>query len=325
MNSKAGTLLLGLFAAGLACAGGNAIAQAWPSKAITIVVPFPAGGTTDLITRPIAQKLSEALKQPVIVDNRGGAGGTLGASLVARAAPDGYTLLVGAVHHTIATTLYKKMPYSFEKDFAPITVLAFVPNIVVVNPSVQAKNVQELIALTKTKPGGVTYGSAGSGTSHHMAAELFKTMAKVDMQHVPYKGGGPMMNDLMGGQIDVAFETAASATPAIKAGKIRPLAITTAKRSPVLPDLPTVAESGLPGYEVLTWYGLLAPAGTPKEIVVRLNAEVSRILQMPDIKRRIADISSETGGISSEQFADLIKKETVKWAKVVKDSGATVD
>ena len=276
-----------------------------------------------MITRPIAQKLSEALKQPVIVDNRGGAGGTLGAGLVARAAPDGYTLLVGAVHHTIATTLYKKMTYSFEKDFAPITVLAFVPNIVVVHPSVQAKNIQELIALTK--PGGVTYGSAGSGTSHHMAAELFKTMAKVDMQHVPYKGGGPMMNDLMGGQIDVAFETAASATPAIKAGKIRPLAITTAKRSPVLPDLPTVAESGLPGYEVLTWYGLLAPAGTPKEIVARLNAEVSKILQMPDIKQRIADISSETGGISSEQFADLIKKETVKWAKVVKDSGATVD
>jgi tripartite-type tricarboxylate transporter receptor subunit TctC len=325
MKTKPGTIVLGLLAAILACTGDKAIAQAWPSKPVTIVVPFPAGGTTDLITRPIAQKLSEALKQPVIVDNRGGAGGTLGAGLVARAAPDGYTLLVGAVHHTIATSLYKKLPYSFEKDFAPITVLAFVPNIVVVHPSVQAKNIQELIALTKTKPGGVTYGSAGSGTSHHMAAELFKTMAKVDMQHVPYKGGGPMMNDLMGGQIDVAFETAASATPPIKGGKIRPLAITTAKRSPVLPDLPTVAESGLPGYEVLTWYGLLAPAATPKEVVARLNTEVSKILQMPDIKQRIADISSETGGIPSEQFADLIKKETVKWGKVVKDSGATVD
>jgi len=171
----------------------------------------------------------------------------------------------------------------------------------------------------------VTYGSAGSGTSHHMAAELFKSMAKVDMQHVPYKGGGPMMQDLMAGQIDVAFETAASATPQIKSGKIKALAITTAKRSPAMPDLPTVAESGLPGYEVLTWYGLLAPAATPKEIVARLQTEVAKILQMPDIRQRIADISSEPGGIASEQFADLIKKETVKWAKVVKDSGATID
>src|SRR5258706_1794227 len=283
-------------AAAFACASATAIADTWPGKTITIIVPFPAGGTTDLITRPITQKLSQALKQPVIVDNRGGAGGTLGAGLAARAAPDGYTLLVGAVHHTIATSLYRKVPYSFERDLAPITVLAFVPNIVVTHPSVQAKNIQELIALTRTKPGGVTYGSAGSGTSHHMAAELFKSMAKVDMQHVPYKGGGPMMQDLMGGQIDVAFETAASATPPIKAGKIRPLAITTAKRSSVMPDLPTVAESGLPGYEVLTWYGLLAPAGTPKEIVARLYAEVSKILQTPDIKQRFADISSEPGG-----------------------------
>ena len=325
MNKSLRTTAVACVAAVFTCASGVTVAQAWPSKAITIIVPFPAGGTTDLITRPIAQKLSESLKQPVIVDNRGGAGGTLGATLAARAAPDGYTLLVGAVHHTIATTLYKKLPYSFEKDFAPITVLAFVPNIVVVNPSVKAKNIQELVALTKTKPGGVTYGSAGSGTSHHMAAELFKTMAKVDMQHVPYKGGGPMMQDLMGGQIDVAFETAASATPPIKTGKIRALAITTTKRSPAMPDLPTVAESGLPGYEVLTWYGLLAPAATPKEIVARLQSEVAKILQMPDIKQRIADISSDPGGIPSDQFADLIKKETVKWAKVVKESGATVD
>ena len=325
MNMSLRTTAVACVAAVFTCASGATVAQAWPSKTITIIVPFPAGGTTDLITRPIAQKLSESLKQPVIVDNRGGAGGTLGATLAARAAPDGYTLLVGAVHHTIATSLYKKLPYSFEKDFAPITVLAFVPNIVVVNPSVKAKNIQELIALTKTKPGGVTYGSAGSGTSHHMAAELFKSMANVDMQHVPYKGGGPMMQDLMGGQIDAAFETAASATPPIKTGKIRALAITTTKRSPALPDLPTVGESGLPGYEVLTWYGLLAPAATPKEIVARLQSEIAKILQMPDIKQRIVDISSDPGGIPSDQFADLIKKETVKWAKVVKESGATVD
>lgn len=303
----------------------GALADTWPSKPITIVVPFPAGGTTDLITRPVAQKLSEALKQPVIVDNRGGAGGTLGAGNVARAAPDGYTLLVGAVHHTIATTLYKKLPYDFEKDLVPITVMAWVPNILIVHPSVPAKNVQELIALAKAKPGSVTYGSAGSGTSHHMAAELFKSMAKVDLQHIPYKGGGPMMNDLIGGQVNLAFETAASATPQIKAGKVKPLAITTAKRSPALPEVPTIAESGLAGYEVLTWYGLLAPAGTPKEIISRLHTEVSKILQTPDIKERLAGISSDPGGNTPEEFAKVIRQETVKWAKVVKDSGATVD
>jgi tripartite-type tricarboxylate transporter receptor subunit TctC len=302
-----------------------ALADTWPSKPITVVVPFPAGGTTDLITRPVAQKLSEALKQPVIVDNRGGAGGTLGAGNVARAAPDGYTLLVGAVHHTIATTLYKKLPYDFEKDLTPITVMAWVPNFLIVHPSVPAKNVQELIALAKAKPGSITYGSAGSGTSHHMAAELFKSMAQVDLQHIPYKGGGPMMNDLIGGQVNVAFETAASATPQIKAGKVKPLAITTAKRSPALPEVPTVAESGLSGYEVLTWYGLLAPAGTPKEIISRLHSEVAKILQTPDIKERLAGISSEPGGNTPEEFAKVIRQETVKWAKVVKDSGATVD
>lgn len=303
----------------------GALADTWPSKPITIVVPFPAGGTTDLITRPVAQKLSEALKQPVIVDNRGGAGGTLGAGNVARAAPDGYTLLVGAVHHTIATTLYKKLPYDFEKDLVPITVMAWVPNFLIVHPSVPAKNVQELIALAKAKPGAISYGSAGSGTSHHMAAELFKSMAKVDLQHIPYKGGGPMMNDLIGGQVNLAFETAASATPQIKAAKVKPLAITTAKRSPALPEVPTVAESGLPGYEVLTWYGLLAPAKTPKEIISRLHTEVSKILQTPDIKERLAGISSEPGGNTPEEFAKVIRQETVKWAKVVKDSGATVD
>lgn len=302
-----------------------ALAETWPSKPITVVVPFPAGGTTDLITRPIAQKLSEALKQPVLVENRGGAGGTLGAGNVARAEPDGYTLLVGAVHHTIATSLYKKLPYDFEKDLTPITVLAWVPNFLIVHPSVPAKNVQELIALAKAKPGNITYGSAGSGTSHHMAAELFKSMAQVDLQHVPYKGGGPMMNDLVGGQVNVAFETAASATPQIKAGRVRPLAITTAKRSPALPEVPTIAESGLRGYEVLTWYGLLAPAGTPKEIVSRLHSEVVKILQSPDIKERLAGISSDPGGNTPEEFAKVIRQETVKWTKVVKDSGATVD
>jgi tripartite-type tricarboxylate transporter receptor subunit TctC len=324
MNVSMRSVLLALSACAVVSVSGAALAQAWPNKPITIIVPFPAGGTTDLITRPIAQKLSEVLKQPVVVENRGGAGGTLGAGAVARAAPDGYTFLVGAIHHTIATSLYKKLPYDFEKDLMPITVLAFVPNIVVVHPSVPVKTIPELIALAKSKPGGVTYGSAGSGTSHHMAAEMFKSMANVDMQHVPYKGGAPMMQDLVGGQINVAFETAASATPQIKAGKVNPIAITTDKRSTAMPQLPTVAES-LPGYEIVTWYGLLAPAGTPKEIVTRMQTEVAKILQTQDMKERIAAISSEPGGITPEQFAKLIRADTVKMAKAVKDSGATVE
>jgi tripartite-type tricarboxylate transporter receptor subunit TctC len=306
-------------------ASSSVFAQAWPNKGITLIVPFPAGGTTDLISRPLAQKLSEVLKQPVVVENRGGAGGTVGAGAAARSAPDGHTFLIGAVHHTIATTLYKNLPYNFEKDFAPVTVMAYVPNIVVAHSSVAAKNMQELTALAKAKPGSITYGSAGNGTSHHMAAELFKSMAKVDMQHIPYKGGGPMMNDLIGGQINIAFETAASATPQIKGGKVKALAITTAKRSPSMPDLPTVAESGLPGYDVVTWYGMLAPAATPKEIVSRMNAEVLKILQTPEFKQRLADISSEPGDTTPEQFAELIKSDTAKWAKVVKESGATID
>jgi tripartite-type tricarboxylate transporter receptor subunit TctC len=324
MNVSMRSVLLALSACAVVSVSGAALAQAWPNKPITIIVPFPAGGTTDLITRPIAQKLSEVLKQPVVVENRGGAGGTLGAGAVARAAPDGYTFLVGAIHHTIATSLYKKLPYDFEKDLMPITVLAFVPNIVVVHPSVPVKTIPELIALAKSKPGGVTYGSAGSGTSHHMAAEMFKSMANVDMQHVPYKGGAPMMQDLVGGQINVAFETAASATPQIKAGKVNAIAITTDKRSAAMPQLPTVAES-LPGYEIVTWYGLLAPAGTPKEIVTRMQTEVAKILQTQDMKERIAAISSEPGGITPEEFAKLIRADTVKMTKAVKDSGATVE
>ncbi|MGB9148908.1 MAG: tripartite tricarboxylate transporter substrate binding protein [Burkholderiales bacterium] len=316
--------LRALFIVALA-ASGSVFAQAWPSKSITLIVPFPAGGTTDLISRPLAQKLSEVLHQPVVVENRGGAGGTVGAGAAARSAPDGYTFLIGAVHHTIATTLYKNLPYNFEKDFAPVTVVAYVPNIVVAHSSVAAKNMQELTSLAKAKPGSITYGSAGNGTSHHMAAELYKSMAKVDLQHVPYKGGGPMMNDLIGGQISVAFETAASATPQIKGGKIKALAITTAKRSATMPDLPTVAESGLPGYDVVTWYGMLAPAATPKDIVSRMNTEVLKILQTPEFKQRLTDISSEPGDTTPEKFADLIRSDTVKWAKVVKESGATID
>lgn len=319
--------LAGLFfsatALGLATTG--VFAQAWPSKPVTLIVPFPAGGTTDILARPLAQKLSEKFGQQFIVDNRPGAGGTVGAGIVAKSAPDGHTILVGAVHHTIATSLYKKLPYDLEKDLAPVTVTAFVPNILIVNPEVKAKTVKELIALAKSQPGKLNYGSAGNGTTQHIAGELFKTLAGVDIAHIPYKGGAPMMTDVIGGQVTMAFDTSASANAQIKGGKVRALAVTTAKRSPAFPDLPTLAEAGVPGYEITTWYALLAPAGTPKEIITKLQTEVANILKQPDMKKRWEEQGAEIGGITPEEFAKLIRSETVKYAKVVKDSGATVD
>jgi tripartite-type tricarboxylate transporter receptor subunit TctC len=303
----------------------DAFAQAYPTKVIRMIVPYPAGGTTDIIARPIAQRLSQTLGQQVIVDNRAGAGGTLGADVAAKAPADGYTVFVGAVHHTIATSLYKKLPYRFERDFTPLTVTAFVPNVVIVHPSVPATSVKELIELAKAKKGQLNFGSAGSGTTHHLSGELFKSMAGVDILHVPYKGGAPMMNDLLGGQVSLAFETQPSALPHIKAGKVRALAVTTAKRSSALPDVPTVAEAGLPGYEATTWYGLLVRSGTPKEIVARLYGETIKALETPELKERLTQLGAQPGGITQEEFAALIKADTEKWAKVVKESGATVE
>jgi tripartite-type tricarboxylate transporter receptor subunit TctC len=316
-------LLLCGFAA--AIIAGGAAAQQYPSKTITMIVPFPAGGTTDILARPIAQKLSEKLGQQVIVDNRPGAGGTLGAGIVAKAASDGHTLLVAAVHHTIATSLYKKLPYNFEKDLAPVTVIAFVPNVMLVNPSLPVKNVKDVIAMAKAQPGKLAYGSAGAGTTHHIAGEMFKTMAGIDIVHVPYKGGAPMMTDLIGGQVQMAFETSASAMSQIRGGKVKPLAVTTAKRSPALPDIPTIAESGIAGYELTTWYGVVAPAGTPKEIISKLQTEIANMLKTPDMKKRWEEQAAEPGGITPEEFAKIIHADTVKYAKVVKESGATVD
>jgi tripartite-type tricarboxylate transporter receptor subunit TctC len=303
----------------------TASAQSWPTRSITFIVPFPPGGTTDMVARSVAQKLSEALQQPVVLDNRGGGGGTLGAAIAARAAPDGYTFFIPTIAHAIATSLYKQLPYDFEKDFIPITVLATVPNILIVHPSVPANSVRELIDYAKANPGKLNYGSAGNGSTEHLSAELFKSMAGVEMTHVPYKGGAPMMIDLMGGQIQLAIETSGSALPQIKGGKVRALAVTTAKRAPVLPELPTLAEAGLKGYEMTTWYGILAPKGTPREIVTKLNKEIVAILKSPEMKQRLDEIGAEPGGISPEQFAAFIKSETAKWAKLVKQTGATID
>jgi tripartite-type tricarboxylate transporter receptor subunit TctC len=303
----------------------DARAQSWPSKPVTLMVPFAPGGTTDIVARPFAQALSVEFGQPFVVENRAGAGGTLAANLAAHAPADGYTLLVATVAHTMATSLYKSLPYDFEKDFVPITVLASVPNILIVNPSVPAKSVQELIAYAKANPGKLAYGSAGNGSTEHLSAELFKAMTGVDMVHIPYKGGAPMMTDLIGGQIQVAIETSGSAAPYIQSGKVRALAVTTPVRSPAFPDVPTLVESGLRSYDVTTWYAVLAPRGTPAEITNRLYNAIVKILKTPDMKQRLEQFGAEPGGMTPDQFAGFIKSETAKWTKVVKDSKATVD
>ena len=309
-----------LAAAALALIAVGAHAQTYPNKPIRWIVPFPPGGSTDLLARVVGQKLTESWGQTVVVENRGGAGGTLGAAEAAKAAPDGYTLLMGAIHHTIATSAYSKLAYDFQRDFAPITVVAIVPNVMVVNPSVPAKTVKELIAHAKANPGKLTYGSAGMGTAHHLIGEVFNQRAGVDILHVPYKGSAPAVSDLVGGQISVMYDTVASCLPHVKAGKLRPLAVATAKRSSALPDVPTIAEAALPGFEVTTWFGALAPAKTPKEIVAKLNAEIVRILALPDVRKRLLDSGAEPVGNTPEQMAAQIKKETEEFGKVVRQA-----
>ena len=309
-----------LIAAALACAATLASAQTYPSKPIRWIVPFPPGGSTDLLARVVGQKLTESWGQQVVVENRGGAGGTVGAAEAARAPADGYTLFMGAIHHTIATSAYPKLPYDFQRDFAPITVVAIVPNVLVVNPSIPAKNVKELIAYAKANPGKLTYGSAGMGTAHHLIGEVFNSRAGVDILHVPYKGSAPAIADLIGGQVAIMYDTVASCLPHVKAGKLRALAVATAKPSSALPDVPTISDAALPGFEVTTWFGALAPAKTPKELIAKLNAEMVRILGMPDVRKRLLDSGAEPVGNTPEQMAAQIKKETEEFAKIVKQA-----
>jgi tripartite-type tricarboxylate transporter receptor subunit TctC len=265
--------------------------------------------------------LSEKLGQSVVVENIGGAGGTLGAANAAKAAPDGYTLFFSTIAHTIAPGIYKSLPYNFERDFAPITVVAYVPNILVVNPKLPVKDVAELIRYIKAHPGKVNYGSAGVGSVEHLSGALFASVAGLDMVHVPYKGGAPMMTDIVGGQIEMAIETSGAATGHIKSGSVRALAVSTAKRSPLFPDLPTLEEAGLKGYDVTTWYGLLAPKGTPEPIRKRLYDAVAEILKRPEIVQRLHDIAAVPGGETPEQFAAFIRVETEKWVRVAKEAG----
>jgi len=309
----------------LMAATANAQAQAYPSKPIRWIVPFPPGGSTDILARVVGQKLTEAWGQQVIVENRGGAGGTLGAAEAARSPADGYTLLMGAIHHTIATSVYPKLPYDFQKDFAPITVVAIVPNVLVVNPSVPAKTTKELIAYAKANPGKLTYGSAGMGTAHHLIGELFNLRAGTEIVHVPYKGSAPAVADLIGGQVSMMYDTVASCLPHVKSGKLRPLAVATAKRSSALPDVPTIAESALPGFEVTTWFGALAPAKTPPDIVAKLNAEMVKILAMPDVRKRLLEAGAEPVGNTPAEMAAQIKRETEEFAKIVKQAKITAE
>jgi tripartite-type tricarboxylate transporter receptor subunit TctC len=327
-------LPLALAAASLALAAASAAAQprsepaAFPDRPIRLVVPFPPGGINDVIARVIGNRLAEQMRQAVIIDNRPGAGGTLGLGIAARANPDGYTLAFGATSTVaVSPSLYKDLPYDPVKSFAPIAQLATVPSVVLVNPGVAARDMKELLALARAKPGALNYASAGAGTSQHMGTELLRAMAKIDMTHIPYKGGAAAMADLLGGQVQVLIEPLPTALPHIRAGKVRALAVTSPQRLATLPELPTVAEAAaLPGYELMIWFGILAPAGTPRAIVQRLNAEIAAALASPEVRERLAQQGAEpVTGQTPEQFGAFIRREIARWAEVVRVSGAKVD
>jgi len=316
-----------LLIAALTAAGFGAQAQTWPTKPITFLNPFPAGGGTDTFARPIAARLSETIGQQVIIENQGGAGGTVGATNASRRAPDGYNWFFGAVHHTIAESLYARLNYNLERDFEPITVAAFVPNVVVVHPKYadRIKTLKDLIAYLRANPGKFNYGSAGNGTTHHLSVELFKTMTKTFIVHIPFQGAGPLIPALLSGTVDMAFDGMGTSSVQIKAGKLIPLAITSPKRSPVLPNVPTMMEAGLPGYEVRTWYGLWAIKGTPQPIKDRMWKEFVAAMDTPQLKKIWAEQGAEAGGMSQADMTKLVRSEIEKWAKVVKDAGAKVD
>ncbi len=300
-------------------------AQSWPTKTVTIVVPFPAGGTTDVLARAVANKLSGAIGQPVIVDNKPGAGATLGAELVAKAPADGHTLLMGAVHHTVATSVYKNLRYSFEKDFAPITTVALVPNVLTVNARSPYNSVKDLVAAAKANPDRFAYGSNGNGTAQHMIGTQFQIETGTQLLHVPYKGSAPLTTDLLGAQVDLSFDTVTPVLPFIRDGKLKALAVTTAKRSSALPNVPTLQEAGVPHLAIGTWFGLLAPAAAPKAVVTRLNTELVRIIQSAEFRKQMADIGAEPVGNRPEDMARQIREETDKFAHLVKVGKVTPD
>lgn len=310
-----------LAAAAVVALASAAQAQSYPQRPVRAVVPFPAGGGTDILARLLLQKMSERLGANFVIDNRAGAGGTIGSEIVAKAPADGYTILVASSSHTINPSVYKKLGYDPARDFAPVTLIAAGPGLLVVHPSVPAKNVKELIALGKSKPGQLNYASAGNGTPPHLAAELFKSMAGVDFVHVPYKGNVPAFVDLLSGSVSLSFPTITSGLPQVRSGKLRALGVTSKQRSAVMPDVPTIAESGLPGYEASTWYGMLAPAGTPPPIVSKLHQQMTEVLKLADIREKLLAQGLEPVGNRPGEFASIISTELVKWSKVVAAAG----
>ena len=319
------SLINGLIAAIAGLAPGAVSAQDWPAKPVRIVVPFAAGGTTDITARVIAEQLTQGLKQSFIVENKGGAGGNIGATEVARAAPDGYTFLMGTPGtQAINQFLYQKMPYDTAKDFAPVSFVVRVPNVLVVHPGVGVKTIAELIAKARARPGGMSYGTPGNGSTGHLSTELFKSRAGIFVTHIPYRGSGPMLLDLMAGQIEMAIDNLPSAMPHIRSGKLIALGVTSAQRNSQLPNVPTIA-SALPGYVAESWFVLVAPAGTPPAIVSRLSGEVDRILRKPEVIERFKGLGAEPVGGTPDQLAQFIVAETRKWQQVVKASGAKVD
>lgn len=321
-----GILCRGLIALVAITFSGVAAAQAYPSRPIHLVVPFPAGGPTDIVARPLAQKLSEQLGQPVIIDNRGGAGGSIGAAVVAQAAPDGYTLLMATVGtQAINTSLYARLPYDALNDFAPVSLVARAPVALVAHPSVPANSVAGLIALSKSLPAGLTFGSAGSGTPGHLSGEIFRSRTGAVIIHVPYKGSAPAIQDLVGGQIQLMFDPVQSVLPLIRSGRAKALAISSAKRSSVLPEVPTMVESGVPGEATTAWWGVVAPAKTPREIVVRLHREIEKALAASDVRDKLLAIGIEPGAMLPDEFSAFIRAETERWGQAVRASGAKVD
>jgi tripartite-type tricarboxylate transporter receptor subunit TctC len=317
-----------MLALGVALTAPFALAQPvpFPAKTVRLVVPFPAGGPLDATGRAIAQKLTEAWGQSVVVDNRPGAGGNIGADLVAKSPPDGYTVVMGALStHAVNPSLYPSMPYDAVKDFAPITLIAVTPNVLVVNPALPVKSVRELIAYAKANPNKLSFGSGSNGSAGHLAGELFKVETGTDLVHIPYKGAAPAMQALLAGDTQLMFDNLASAMPQVKAGKLRALAVTTAKRSSLVPELPTMAEAGVPGFDIATWFGLLAPAGTPKEVIAKWNADVVKILDSPEMREKLMAQGAEPTPTTPAQFAAFIAAELPKYARIVKSSRAKVD
>ena len=318
-------LVAGLAAAGLLAGAGAHAADAWPNKPITLIVPFAPGGTTDILGRIVGQKLSEALHQPVVIDNKAGAGGTLGAGIAARAPADGNTFFLATIAHAIAPGLYKSLPYDFTKDLDPVGLVATTPNVLIVNNALPVKNVAELIAYIKAHPGQVNYGSAGPGSTEHLAGELFRAMTDTKITHVPYKGGAPMMADLIAGQIQMALETSPSASQHVRSGRVRALAVTGPRPSPAYPGVPTLSDAGVKGYDMITWFALMAPHGTPDPIIERMHKELQAALAAPDVTKKFAEQGVTPGNMPPSVLEGFIRQETKKWSRIVKESGAKAE